>query len=243
MVKFVNEAKRSTLEVTKGGAPGQALTIGLFGGTFNPIHLGHLRSAEVVREEFALDRVYFIPSARPPHKGGEDLAPAYHRLKMVELAIADNPFFAVSAVELEREGLSYSVDTIRHFLATLQPSSVFFILGVDAFREIHTWKEYQVIPELCNIIVTSRPGTTLPPLDRLLPVALRTAFCYDSTTKMYRHNSGHTVVSHEIDGLNISASAIREKAYRGKSVRYLVPTPIESYIAENTLYESKVSLR
>jgi nicotinate-nucleotide adenylyltransferase len=219
------------------------MRIGLFGGTFDPIHLGHLRSAEVTREAFTLERVYFIPAARPPHKRGEDLAPAYHRLKMVELAVTDNPFFSVSAVEVEREGKSYSIDTIRHFLDVLQPSALFFILGVDAFCEMHTWKEYEAIPELCNLIVTSRPGIPMPPSGVLLPVALRSAFWYDPVSKMHRHRSGHTVVSYEIEGLHISASAIREKARHGKSIRYLIPAPVACYMKEHSLYKPRVSLR
>jgi len=155
------------------------MRVGLFGGTFSPIHFGHLRSAEEVREAFSLDRVYFMPAARPPHKGGGDVAPAAHRLKMVELAVADNPFFSASAVEFERGGPSYSIDTIRHFLTTLQPAALSFIVGLDAFHELHTWKDYAAIPELCDLIVTSRPGLPTPPPEQLLPVALQTVFWYD----------------------------------------------------------------
>lgn len=224
-------------------APQGGMRVGLFGGTFNPVHFGHLRSAEVVREAFGLDRVYFVPAARPPHKEGEDVAPARHRLRMVELAVAGNPFFAVSAVELEREGKSYSVDTIRHFLAALRPAALFFILGIDAFREIHTWKDYAAIPTLCHVIVTSRPGTAMPWGEAFLPVALRGAFWYDPVSNAYRHETGHTVVPYEIEGLNISASAIREKARHNKSVRYLVPASVESYMAEHALYQPRGSLR
>jgi nicotinate-nucleotide adenylyltransferase len=213
--------------------------IGLFGGTFNPVHLGHLRSAEVIREGCLLDHIYFIPAARPPHKEGKALAPAHHRLKMVELAVSDNPFFSVSTVEVEREGKSFAVDTIRHFLSAFQSVSLFFILGVDAFREIHTWRNYAVIPELCNLIVTSRPGVAMPPPNRLIPVALRSAFWYDPATQVHHHGSGHILVSYEIEGLNISASAIREKICNGKSVRYLVPAVVESYVNKNTLYKPR----
>ncbi len=219
------------------------MRVGLFGGTFNPIHLGHLRSAEEVRETFALDRVYFIPAAQPPHKGGEDLAPAPHRLRMVELAVADNPCFAASAVELERAGTSYSVDTIRYFLTHGQAASLFFLVGFDAFQDIATWKDYATIPALCDVIVTSRPGTAMPWGEAFLPVALRGAFWYDPVSNAYRHETGHTVVPYEIEGLNISASAIREKARHNKSVRYLVPASVESYMAEHALYQPRGSLR
>ncbi|MGH7966812.1 MAG: nicotinate-nucleotide adenylyltransferase, partial [Candidatus Binatia bacterium] len=211
--------------------------VGLFGGTFNPIHLGHLRSAEEIREAFALDRIFFVPAAHPPHKAGTDLAPATHRLRMVELATADNPFFSASAVELERAGTSYSVDTIRHFLATLQPARLFFIMGLDAFHEMHTWKDYLVIPELCDLIVTSRPGISTPSPEQLLPVVLRAVFWYDPTVHVYRHSSGHTLASHDLTGLHISASAIRDIRRRGKSVRYLVPPAVEAHMMEHALYQ------
>jgi len=217
----------------------QSLKIGLFGGTFNPIHFGHLRSAEEVREAFALDRIYFVPAANPPHKSGSNLTPAAHRLRMVELAVIENPYFSASTVELERPGMSYSVDTIRHFLAAFRPSSLLFIVGIDAFRELATWKDYAVIPELCDLLVTSRPGTPTPLPERFLPVALKTLFWYDSTLNVYRHSSGHSLILHEIAGLNIAASTIRDKLHQGKSIRYLVPPAVEAYIIHHALYRSE----
>jgi nicotinate-nucleotide adenylyltransferase len=211
--------------------------VGIFGGTFNPIHLGHLRSAEEIRETFTLDRLYFVPAARPPHRSGDTLVSAAHRLKMVELAVADNPFFQASAVELERTGPSYSVDTIRSFRQALEPESLFFVVGFDAFRELHTWKEYASIPGLCHLIVTSRPGVSTPPPDQFLPVALQPALWYDPVQKMYRHTSGHSLVFHEIHGLQISASQVRALLRQSKSVRYLVPPTVAAYIADNSLYQ------
>lgn len=213
--------------------------IGIFGGTFNPIHLGHLRSAEEIRETFTLDRIYFVPAARPPHRGKETLVSAMHRLKMVELAIADNPSFQASAAELERTGPSYSVDTIRSFRQTLEPASLFFIVGFDAFSDIHTWKEYASIPELCHIIVTSRPGVGAPPPDQLLPVALTSALWYDPVQRMYLHTSGHSLIFHEIQGLHISASQVRALLHQKKSIRYLVPSAVAAYIADHSLYQSE----
>lgn len=215
------------------------MRIGLFGGTFNPIHLGHLRSAEEIREAFSLDCIFFVPAANPPHKHGSDLAAATDRLTMVELAIAGNPFLSASAVELERTGTSYSVDTIRYFLTTLQPSNLFFIIGLDAFLELHTWKDYVLIPELCDLIVTSRPGISPPSPEQFIPVALRTSFWYDPTVRVYRHSSGHILVSHNIAGLHISASTIRDKVRRNESVRYLVPSEVEVYMREHALYQQE----
>ncbi|MBI3797282.1 MAG: nicotinate (nicotinamide) nucleotide adenylyltransferase [Deltaproteobacteria bacterium] len=221
----------------------RGLRIGLFGGTFNPIHLGHLRSAEEVREACALDCIYFVPAAQPPHKGGSDLAPATHRLKMVELAVADNPYFSASAIELERPGTSYSIDTIRSFFTALRPASLLFIVGIDAFREFATWKDYVLIPKLCDLLVTSRPGTPTPPSDQFLPVALQTLFWYDPKTNVYRHTSGHSLVLHEIAGLNIAASTIRGKVRAGKSIRYLVHPAVETYITHHALYQPEGASR
>jgi len=215
------------------------MRVGLFGGTFNPIHLGHLRSAEEIRETFSLDRIFFVPAAQPPHKQGSDLAAATDRLTMVELAIAGNPLFSASAVELERSGTSYSVDTIKYFLTTLQPAHLSFIVGLDAFLEIHTWKDYWRIPELCDLIVTSRPGIAAPPPEQLIPVALRTTFWYDSAVHVYRHSSGHILVSYDIAGLHISATTIREKVRRNESIRYLVPSEVEAYMREHALYQQE----
>jgi nicotinate-nucleotide adenylyltransferase len=221
----------------------RGLKVGIFGGTFNPIHLGHLRSAEEIRETFALDHIYFIPAARPPHRGDETLVSAPHRLRMVELAIAENPFFRTSAVELERTGPSYSVDTIRHFLHEFASASVFFVVGLDAFREIHTWKDYASIPALCHLIVTSRPGVPTPPQEHLIPVALQPALCYDSSLSMYRHTSGHTLVFHEIQGLQISASQVRAILRQRRSIRYLVPSAVAAYIADHALYQQEEIIR
>ena len=145
------------------------MKVGLFGGTFNPIHLGHLRSAEEVRAAFALDRIYFIPSAAPPHKRETDIAPAQHRYNMVERAVADNPAFLASRIELDRSGPSFSVDTIRTFQDRGTYTSLAFLIGMDAFCEIDSWHAYLEIPSLCDLIVTSRPGVPTPSIDQLLP--------------------------------------------------------------------------
>jgi nicotinate-nucleotide adenylyltransferase len=216
-----------------------AQRVALFGGSFNPIHFGHLRSAEEVREAFALDRIYFIPAARPPHKPEANLVAAVHRLRMVELAVADNPFFSASPIEIERQGPSYSIDTIRHFLTTLPSVTLFFIVGFDAFCDIHTWKGHQDIPTLCNLIITSRPGVPMPPQGQQIPVALRSVFCYDPAKGMYIHPSGHTLVFHELIGLQLSSSQIRNVLRHSCSARYLVPPAVESYIAVHVLYRAE----
>ena len=228
------------------------MRIGIFGGTFNPIHLGHLRCAEEIRQICDLAHIYFVPSARPPHKEAKDIVAPLHRLRMVEQAVADHPCFSASAIELERAGLSYSVDTIRSFLsifqtatqttdlATQQAPNLAFIIGLDAFLEIETWKEYHAIPELCDLIVTSRPGVSVPfssSSESLLPIDFQSVFCYGPEVRMYTHPSQHTLVLREITGLDISSSAIRREIRHGHSVRYLVHPAVDAYIAEHALYQ------
>ncbi|MGE5219009.1 MAG: nicotinate-nucleotide adenylyltransferase [Chloroflexota bacterium] len=213
------------------------MKIGLFGGTFDPIHWGHLRSAEEVSETFGLDRVYFIPAAVPPHKRGQTATPARDRLQMVRLAVAKNPRFQVSTAEISRPGVSYSIDTIREFAAKKQRGdALYFIIGLDAFREIGTWKNFAEIFPLCNFIVTSRPGNKDKDPLRGTGVAVKKLFCYDFKRKNYRHESGTRIFFDELTDIAISASEIRALVKTGKSIRYLVPAEVERYIKRRGLY-------
>ncbi len=217
--------------------------IAILGGTFNPIHFGHLRSAEEVRERLKLDHIYFVPSFLPPHKDTAEVASAQHRLHMVELAVADNPFFSASDVELRRGGKSFSVDTIRCFLSSFSPQALYFAMGLDAFSEIHTWKDYPAIFSLCHVVVTSRPGCAGSTVAPLIPVDLQKEFRYDSTVGRYIHTSGHTLTFCSITQLAISASDIRRRIQEGRSVRYLLPAQVEAYIATHGLYREKTLSR
>ena len=213
---------------------------GIFGGTFDPIHWGHLRSAEEVGETYRLDRVYFIPASIPPHKSGWTTTPAHDRLQMVRLAVARNPRFTVSTMELARPGLSYSIDTIRQFASKLKKGdSLYFIVGLDAFREIGTWKDFQDIFSLCNFIVTSRPGRKENDPLKGTGVAVKKLFCYDLKRKNYRHRSGTRIYFIELTDIAISASEIRALVRQGKSIRYLVPSLVEKYIKRRGLYGSR----
>jgi nicotinate-nucleotide adenylyltransferase len=213
------------------------MNIGLFGGTFDPIHWGHLRSAEEVREAFVLDKILFIPTSLPPHKDGQTQTPARDRLAMVRLAVADNPTFAVSTVEIRRPGVSYSVDTLRYFAArNRRKDRYFFILGLDAFREIGTWKDFEQLFSLCNFIVTSRPGTRTSNLLRGTSIAVQRLFCYDFKQKAYKHRSGFTLQFLQLTDFAVSASDIRERVKERKSIRYLVPSSVEAYIRKQSLY-------
>lgn len=212
------------------------MRIGIFGGTFNPVHLGHLRSAEEVREGQGLDRVLFVPSAHPPHKQAHGLASAAERLAMVRLAVAGNPAFRVSEIEFQRSGRSYSVDTIRALRQRMPRADFAFILGVDAFREIGTWHDHESLFGMCDLIVTSRPPIGQRSLRAHLPVVLRKQFCYPGSTATLRHRSGHHIFFQPLTSLDISATAIRSRILRGLSVRYLVPPAVHRYLELHRLY-------
>src|SRR6266849_6474334 len=213
------------------------MRIGLFGGTFDPIHWGHLRSAEEMRESLSLDRVLFIPTSNPPHKSGKTTTPAEDRLEMVRLAVAKNPRFAVSKVEIQRPGISYSIDTLRYFSKRKRPGdSYYFILGFDAFLEIGTWKDFTEIFPLCHFVITSRPHSGDSNPLRRIPVAVRRLFCYDFTKKTYRHRSGTGLYFVKLTDIAISASDIRRRVREGRSIRYLVPPEVEAYIRKQRLH-------
>jgi nicotinate-nucleotide adenylyltransferase len=214
--------------------------VGLFGGTFNPIHFGHLRPAEEIGEEFDLDPVLFIPAAAPPHKKKEGILSAPLRLEMVRLAVSDNPRFSASGVELERPGKSYSIQTIEHFRREFGPEArLHFILGLDAFLEINTWKDFPVFFHLCHFVVMTRPGFEKKFSREHLPVELAEDFCYDTRTMGYAHVSGFFVYPREITALDISSTRIRDFLAAGRSVRYLLPGPVEAFIRRNQLYGTK----
>ncbi len=214
--------------------------IGLFGGTFNPIHFGHLRSAEEICEFFQLDQIIFIPSAYPPHKKIEGVLPASLRVNMVQLAIAGNGHFALSEVEVHRQGKSYSVETIGHFRKQFGlQTSLYFILGLDAFLELNTWKQYADLFELCHFIIMTRPGFEKKFSLEHLPVDLAEYFCYDEQKGGYIHRSGYGVFPKEITALDISSTKIRQYFQKGLSVKYLLSPAVEEFIYRNKLYQTK----
>ena len=209
----------------------------MLGGTFDPVHLAHLRVAEELRESQGLAHVRLVPSAVPPHKARRDVAPARHRLRMVERAVAGHPQLRAWGVELERDGPSYSIDTLRSLRAELGPRRrIVFALGWDAFAEFHTWKDYVAIFALCDVVVLTRPPhpATLALDD--FPIAARKSFHYDPVSAGFRHVSGHRVTLLRVTALDISATDIRARVRAGRSIRYLVPDPVRRYIAVHGLY-------
>jgi nicotinate-nucleotide adenylyltransferase len=222
------------------GGMESGVRIGLFGGSFNPVHTGHLRAAEEIREHFTLDKVIFIPAHISPHKPAATLASAGHRLAMLECAIEHNRHFISWDVELKRPGKSYSVETLRHFREAFpEAAAPFFIMGIDAFREIGSWKNYRELFALCNFIVMTRPGYELPPAMELIPRQLAGAFSCNREEKRYRHASGCEVFIADIPGLAISSQDIRRRAAEGRSIAYLVPKAVEDYLRGHHLYQHR----
>jgi nicotinate-nucleotide adenylyltransferase len=217
------------------------LRVGVFGGTFDPIHLGHLRCAEEARELLTLDRVLFIPLADPPHKTRR-ITPASHRLAMVKLAIRDQPAFRASSIELARRGKSYTIDTLRTLHTRLPGARTTLLVGLDAFREIDTWKDYRTLLGLTDIAVWTRPPGRVGTARTLLPVAARGDFCYGSSQSELVHHTGTRIRFLTVTALDISASAIRQRIRRGRSVRYLMPAAVERYLVREGLYrQSRVT--
>ncbi len=213
------------------------MRIGLFGGTFNPVHVAHLRAAEEAREACALDTVEFVLAADPPHKSGAQLAPIAHRRRMLELALAGNAAFALNTSEVERPGRSYSIDTILAAQARSPEARFTFVLGADAFAEIESWKRFDEIFARCDVCVLSRPGNVV----ERPPIAIEKAFCYDSRRRVYAHASGNALTFVSITPLMISASDIRQRCADGRSIRYLVPPEIEDYLHTHGLYAGRTA--
>jgi nicotinate-nucleotide adenylyltransferase len=188
--------------------------LGVFGGTFDPIHLGHLRAAENALESLELDRVAFVPAGTPPHRELPSSS-AIDRYAMTALATAGHPRFTVSDAELRREGPSYTVDTVAGLRRESPEALVFVIVGSDTFPEMPTWKEHGRLLELCTVAVVARPGESPADGGAAPP---------------------RGVARVEGPGLAISASAIRARARQGESIRYLVPDAVADYISKRALY-------
>jgi nicotinate-nucleotide adenylyltransferase len=212
------------------------MNIGLMGGTFNPVHLAHLRIAEEARDECRLERVLFIPAADPPHKPLAGEVSFARRCEMVRLAIAGNPAFELSDIEGQREGKSYSVDTIGFFHTQRPEDKLFFIIGSDSFFEIGLWHRYAEIFRLCSLIVVERPGRPVADPLGALPVAIRGEFSYTDAPGRLKHASGQCV--HILKGrpLDISSTAIRGLVAAGSPITRLVPPAVEAYIKSQRIY-------
>ncbi|MCF8067700.1 MAG: nicotinate-nucleotide adenylyltransferase [Desulfobacterales bacterium] len=214
------------------------MRIGLFGGTFNPIHFGHLRTALEVKEYFALDRITLIPSAIPPHKAKEGVADPEDRMEMVRLAVKSCPDFSVSDAELKRSGFSYTVDTVRHFKAALSDTAeIFLIIGLDAFMEIKTWKSYSDLFDMVPIIVMTRPesgGYVNPSI--FLKEKISYEYTFSKTENGYIHQNKQPVYFLEVTQLAISSTRIRNLVKVRKDIHFLLPETVQQYITSKGLY-------
>jgi nicotinate-nucleotide adenylyltransferase len=225
------------------------MNIGLFGGTFDPIHRGHTALTRAAQEQFQLARIYFVPANTPPHKQKRPLASFPNRYAMVALATAESKAFVPSLLEAPADGqksaqVNYSVDTVTRFKATLRKSDrLFFLIGIDAFREIATWRDPEALFRECEFIVASRPGYSLADVANALPASLRPA---PSVTKPFQKQpakgdlvlTGATVHLLESVHYDISATKVREAVAAGKSLgKYLDPAVAE-YIKKTGLYKT-----
>lgn len=199
------------------------MKVGILGGTFDPIHFGHLATAESVREIFALDEVLFIPSARPPHKVERHVTPDVHRLMMTYLATRSNEKFTVSPMEFLRDGLSYTLDTMNALTEKFGAAAeLFFIIGADSMADLSKWYRARELVSKVHFIATKRPGVEVD-----LP-ALEKFFGEERMAHIHKV---------ETPGLEISSTDIRERVRAGRSIKYLVPEVVEEYIAKERLYK------
>ena len=209
---------------------------GILGGTFDPIHLGHLRLAEEVGEALELDHVYLIPAALPPHKNSRPVSPFRHRMAMTRIASEASPLLEALDLEGRRQGLSYSIETLREFHQVLKKNSdIFFILGIDAFLEIGTWKDYKKLFDYAHFLVIDRPGSRAEDLGRFL-VSLDVGFKREESEDTFVVPSGNRLIFKEATLMAISSTDIRERVARGLSIRFLVLESVRAYILENGLY-------
>lgn len=211
------------------------MAIGVFGGTFDPVHNGHLVLAGAALREFSLDRVLFIPAAQPPHKEGKKLTSFAHRAAMLELALKDHPAFVPDRMEERRPGPSYSVDTLKELRLRLGwECSLYFVIGSDAFREIDTWKSYRALFDYADFLVAERPDVAPGRLSDLL--AGQPEFSPDHAGRCWRHRGGGKLYPLPVEAFLVSATTIRRRVQAGEPITGLVPPPVADYIYQHHLY-------
>jgi nicotinate-nucleotide adenylyltransferase len=221
------------------------MKLGLFGGSFNPVHDGHLTIARQTREALELDQILYIPTSHPPHKPNGSLAPAQDRYEMVRLAIASDPVLAISDVEIRRPGKSYSIDTIRQLQQEYGPhTQLFFLIGLDAFLDFPSWRDPRTLLELCSFVVLSRPGLSFRSLSTvpLLPPIPYPSLADLDAGRIFRIEAqigGQRLICLKQPPCPISASDIRARIRQGLPVANLLPPLVESYILRHHLYQEE----
>jgi nicotinate-nucleotide adenylyltransferase len=217
------------------------MKVGIFGGTFNPIHYGHLRAAEEVREKVQLDKILFIPSGKPPLKI-RDIADAKHRYEMTRRALLKNTHFELSDIECRETRKSYTVKTLKELKRSHPERDLYFILGIDAFLDMPKWWHHEELLTLTHFIIISRPGLQFTDLQTSHVVEMKKSVLRKldneeietSTVKLHRHIM---VMLLKITPLGISSHEIRSRIRQERSIKYLLPASVESYIIANKLYQ------
>jgi nicotinate-nucleotide adenylyltransferase len=194
------------------------MRVGMLGGTFDPIHLGHLLLAEQALAEGKLDQVWFIPAADPPHKRHYPITPVHHRVEMVNLAIQDQPLFALSRIELERPGPSYTFQTVTQLIEKHDNCQFFLLIGADMVKDLLNWYKIKEMLRFVHIIGLERPGI--------------------DTNEIAAEITAHVTWISQAIKTNISSTMIRQRILQGKSIRYLIPTSVHQYVKEHRLYGS-----
>jgi nicotinate-nucleotide adenylyltransferase len=212
------------------------LRLGILGGTFDPIHFGHLRIAEEICEEMDLEKVLLIPGGLPPHKYKESITPFHDRLAMTRIAAQDSSLLEVLDLEGRRNGPSYSIETLREIHRLYKDNvDIFFIIGMDAFLEINTWKEYKNLFKESNFVVLKRPGFSFEELEPFI-ISMEVGFKRMSDSNTFATPSGNLLIYKEATLMDISSTRIREMVAAGRSIRFLLPEAVRIYIIEKSLY-------
>jgi nicotinate-nucleotide adenylyltransferase len=202
------------------------MRLGIYGGSFDPVHYGHLLLAETCREACRLDEVWLVPAARPPHKQDRELTPARQRVEMLELALAGNERLRVSTLEIERGGVSYTVDTLRDVARRQAGAELFVLMGADSLRDLLTWREPQEICRLAAPLVVRRSGAPEPDLNVLAGLVTPERLAEFRALQV------------QMPLIELSSSALRARALAGKSLRFRTPRPVEQYIQTQGLYRA-----
>jgi nicotinate-nucleotide adenylyltransferase len=231
------------MAATRGAQKAGGRHIALFGGTFDPIHSGHVAVARAAERRFRLDCVFFIPSSRPPHKASSELCAYEHRFAMVALACSAHPRFVPSLAEASANGVSpsvfYSIDTVRRFRQQFnRPGDrIYFVMGADSFLDLHAWKDYAELLQLCDFVVANRPGFRIGALREVIPPALlaptKARITRDSRVIHLRDT---TVYLLDTVASQVSATDVRQRIEHGRPVHGLVPPRVEEYITKQALY-------
>ncbi|MDK2824017.1 MAG: nicotinate-nucleotide adenylyltransferase [Clostridia bacterium] len=197
--------------------------IGIMGGTFDPIHYGHLVTAEAVRSEFGLEKVYFVPSGNPPHKDPKEVSDSQHRYLMTFLSITTNFYFETSPIEINRPGKSYAYDTVKAFRDNFPDYDLYFITGADAIKEILTWHRVEEVLDLCYFVAATRPGYNLDDLKK-------------EELKVLPPEYLERILIIEVPAMAISSTDIKKRVRERKPIKYLLPEAVEHYIYKKKLY-------